>query len=144
MTDSVPPFLHRLVAAVADVEAGQLSRFLPPQDGGRPSAVLILIGDSPGTGPDLLVIERASTLRDHAGQPAFPGGARDPGDDWPAGTALREANEEVGLDPDTVEVIATLPELWLPVSNFVVTPVVAWWREPHEVGVVDYTLSRYF
>ena len=137
MTAAAPEFLQPLVRAAGRVDATELSRFVRPETGGRPSAVLILIGESPATGPDLLVIERASTLRDHAGQPAFPGGARDPGDEWPAGTALREAKEEVGLDPDSVVVLTTLPELWLPVSDFVVTPVVAWWREPHEVGVVD-------
>lgn len=93
-------------------------------------------------GPDVLLIERASTMRSHAGQPAFPGGALDPGDGDPAGpgpvrAALREATEEVGLDPTTVQVLGTLPALWLPPSGFVVHPVLAWWRAPHPVGVID-------
>jgi 8-oxo-dGTP pyrophosphatase MutT (NUDIX family) len=54
-----------------------------------------------------------------------------------AATALREANEEVGLDPATVELVDVLPTLWIPVSRFLVTPVLAWWRAPHEVGPVD-------
>ena len=73
-------------------------------------------------------------MRNHAGQPAFPGGAVDPEDADTIACALREAEEEVGLDPGTVEVVATLPTLWIPVSNFLVTPILAWWRNPHPVG----------
>jgi 8-oxo-dGTP pyrophosphatase MutT (NUDIX family) len=76
-------------------------------------------------------------MRSHAGQPAFPGGAADPGDRDATATALREATEEVGLDPDTVQVITELPTLWIPVTNFLVTPVLAWWRDPHDVGPAD-------
>jgi 8-oxo-dGTP pyrophosphatase MutT (NUDIX family) len=72
-------------------------------------------------------------MRTHAGQPAFPGGAADPGDKDPAATALREAQEEVGLDPASATVLMTLPELYIPVSRFVVTPVLAWWHAPHPV-----------
>ncbi len=88
-------------------------------------------------GPDVLLIERASTLRSHAGQPAFPGGALDPDDASPTAAALREATEEVGLDPDSVVIIAELPNLFIPVTGFVVTPVLAWWRSPHPVAPVD-------
>ena len=110
----------------------QLSRFLPPADGGRESAVLVLFGET-AAGPDVLLLQRAADMRSHAGQPAFPGGAIDPGDDGPLAAALREASEETGLDPDGVEVFATLPQLWLPPSGFVVTPVLAWWRSPSPV-----------
>ncbi len=115
---------------------GELSRFLPPPEGGRSSAVLILFGTGPA-GPDVLLIERSSHLRDHAGQPAFPGGAVDADDRGPVAAALREAAEETGLDPGGVDVLTTLPALWLPVSGFVVVPVLAWWRDPSEVGPVD-------
>lgn len=110
----------------------QLSRFLPPEDGGRTSAVLVLLGEG-ADGPDLLLIQRAADMRSHPGQPAFPGGAVDPGDTGPISAALREAEEETGLDPSGVEVFATLPDLWLPPSGFVVTPVLGWWRTPSPV-----------
>lgn len=133
---TLPHWLQPLADALPDVRPEQLSRFLPPAHGGRHSAVLILFGEGPD-GPDVLFIERAATLRSHAGQPAFPGGVQDADDDGPVAAALREAQEEVGLDPAAVDVLGTLPDLWLPPSGFVVTPVVAWWREPHEVRIVD-------
>lgn len=138
---SAPGWLDELVRALPAVRGEQLSRFLPPPTGGRHSAVLVLFGAG-ARGPDVLLIERAHTMRSHAGQPAFPGGALDPPDGDPAGdgpvnAALREAAEEVGLDPASVEVLGQLPALFLPPSGFVVHPVVAWWRAPHPVDVVD-------
>lgn len=132
----VPGWLEPLLTAVAQVRPEQLSRFLPPPEGGRDSAVLILIGEGPA-GPDVLLMQRADLLRSHAGQPAFPGGAADPGDGSPAGTALREAAEEVGVLADGVTVLAELPALYLPPSGYVVTPVLGWWHTPSEVTVVD-------
>lgn len=137
----VPSWLIQLRDALPDVRGEQLSRFQPPASGGRHSAVLILFG-ADEHGPDVLLIERAHTMRSHAGQPAFPGGALDPEDGDPTTTgpvaaALREAREEVGLDAAGVEVLGVLPALFLPPSGFVVHPVIAWWREPHPVGVVD-------
>jgi 8-oxo-dGTP pyrophosphatase MutT (NUDIX family) len=96
----------------------------------------VLFGDGP-EGPDLLLIQRASTVSSHAGQPAFPGGAVDDTDADVVAAALREAEEETGLDPSGVTVFATLPALWLPPSGFVVTPVLGWWHAPSPVGVVD-------
>lgn len=133
---AVPGWLQPLVDALPTVTGDYFSRFLPPAEGGRDSAVLVLFGEG-SDGPDLLLIERATTLRSHAGQPAFPGGAQDPDDAGPVAAALREAQEEVGLDPGSVDVLGTLPALWLPPSGFVVHPVVGWWRDPHAVRVVD-------
>ena len=102
----------------------------PPAAGaGRPSAVLILVGETAGE-PDLLIVQRSPWLRRHAGQPAFPGGAIEPADHGPVGAALREAAEEAGVDPAGVEVLAVLPELYIARSGFSVTPVLAWWHTP--------------
>jgi 8-oxo-dGTP pyrophosphatase MutT (NUDIX family) len=130
-----PEWLRPLLDAVATLDRWPLS---PPATGDDPrrSAVLILFGSGPN-GPDVLLIQRSPHLRSHAGQPAFPGGGVDPGDDGPVGAALREAREETGLDPDGVEVLATLPDLWVPPSGNLVTPVLAWWREPSEVAPAD-------
>ena len=75
-------------------------------------------------------------MRSHPGQVSFPGGSIDPGE-TAVEAALREAQEETGLDPAGVEVFGELPELWLPPSNFAVTPILGWWREPTEVTVVS-------
>lgn len=139
----LPGWLHRLSDSAASVRPEQLSRFLPPDEGGRDSAVLLLFaGDDaadPGTleGTDLLLIERSHDMRSHAGQVAFPGGRVDPEDAGPVEAALREAVEETGLDPAGVQVFGTLPAIFLPVSDYVVTPVLGWWREPSPVSVVD-------
>lgn len=106
-----------------------------PESGGGNAAVLILLAPSE-TGDDLgdvLLIQRAGHMRTHAGQPAFPGGKVDEADLSRIDTALREAQEETGLQPETVQIIAQWPELWLEPSQFRVTPVVAWWREPHDL-----------
>ena len=131
-----PAWLQPLLDAIDRLRPEQLSRYLPPEDGGRPSAVLVLFGEGPD-GPDVLLIQRADTLYSHAGQPAFPGGGTDPGDGGPAGTALREAAEEVGVDPAGVRVLAVLPALHIPVSGYDVTPVIAWWHTPCAVSPVD-------
>jgi 8-oxo-dGTP pyrophosphatase MutT (NUDIX family) len=133
-----PSWLARVVEGAVSLDARALSRQLPPPPASaRPSAVLILLADG-ARGPDLVLIERAHDMRSHAGQVAFPGGASDPGDAGPAETALREAQEEIGLDPAGVEVVAVLPALWLPPSNFAVTPVLGWWREPGDVSIVSH------
>ena len=90
--------------------------------------MLVLFGDGPD-GPDLLFTQRSDGLRLHAGQPAFPGGAIDAGDGGPVGAALREAAEEVGLDLAGVDVVGTLPEVFIERTGFRVVPVLAWWRD---------------
>ncbi|MEU8182887.1 CoA pyrophosphatase [Micromonospora sp. NPDC049044] len=133
MTRRPPEWIEPLLTRLGTARAEDFTRLTTPAEGGRESAVLVLLGEQPGVGPDVLVLQRAATLRTHAGQPAFPGGAADPEDADVRATALREANEEVGLDPTTVTVLAELPKLWIPVSDFVVTPVLAWWHDPHPV-----------
>jgi len=133
---ALPGWLQPVDDVARSVLPEQLSRFVPPPEGGRLSAVLILFGEGPA-GPDVLLIERASTLSSHPGQPAFPGGAVDDTDVDVVACALREAQEETGLDPAGVHVFGELPALFLPPSGFVVHPVLGWWREPSAVGVVD-------
>ncbi|WP_203827269.1 NUDIX hydrolase [Actinoplanes palleronii] len=136
---SLPSWFEPLLTRVESCRTEDFSTLRRPAGtAGRSSAVLVLLGESPPSadtpgGPDLLILQRAATMRNHAGQPAFPGGATDPEDADTVATALREANEEVGLNPASAEVLALLPELWIPVSGFSVTPVLAWWRAPHEV-----------
>lgn len=133
----LPDWLVPLVAALDRVTSADLSRIpLPPGVRPRESAVLILFGDG-DAGPDVLLIERAPDMRSHAGQPAFPGGAVDPGDDGPVAAALREAQEETGLDPSGVSVVRVLPDIWLPPSGFTVTPVLGYWTRPTAVRAQD-------
>jgi 8-oxo-dGTP pyrophosphatase MutT (NUDIX family) len=133
----LPPWLEPVRRAADGITAADLTQFVPPEGAEtRRGAVLLLFGEGPA-GPDLLLTERAHTMRSHPGQVSFPGGSVDADDDGPVQTALREAQEEIGLEPDGVEVFGTLPELWLPPSNFAVTPVLGWWRTESPVHVVD-------
>jgi 8-oxo-dGTP pyrophosphatase MutT (NUDIX family) len=91
----------------------------------RNAAVLICLFDQHAE-PHLVFIRRAATLRSHSGEIAFPGGSVDPADTSPASTALREAQEEIGLDPARVELLGIMPPVFTVVSNFLITPVVAY------------------
>lgn len=106
-----------------------------PRGKTRAAGVLIALTDT--AQPDVILTLRASSLRSHAGQMAFPGGRVDPGDPGPVEAALREAHEEVGLDPQLVTVLGTLPTAWVPVSGFAVTPVVGSWAGRSQLRVVD-------
>ena len=91
----------------------------------RAAALVLLFPDELGRA-HVVLTERPTGLR-HAGQVSFPGGKEDPGDDFPVGTALREALEEVGLDPDQagVTVVGHLDVVDVRVSGFMLTPVIA-------------------
>lgn len=137
---TAPGWLRPLLTALpASPLPGRLGA--QPSADGRPSAVLIAFSAgqdaaAAGRGPDVLLTARAAALRNHAGQPAFPGGRAEPGEDAVA-TALREAQEETGIDPSSVEPLARLSDITLGHSGHRVTPVVAHWHTPGPVGPVD-------
>ena len=89
----------------------------------RPAAVLVGVQDC-ADGARVVLTKRASHLRNHPGQIAFPGGRQDAGDPDLIATALREAQEEIALPPDRVQVLGTLP-MHETVTGFQVTPVLA-------------------
>jgi 8-oxo-dGTP pyrophosphatase MutT (NUDIX family) len=156
--DAAPPWLKPLVDNCHHVKRAYRRR-VPPEvlamvtaantkaaitGAKRDAAVLVLFSgpaDTPSGGlpddADLLVTVRASTLRHHAGQAAFPGGAADPGDDGPVHTALREANEETGIDTTRLQPLCTLERMFIPPSGFHVVPVLAYSPDPGPVAVVD-------
>ena len=105
----------------------------------RAAGVLVALQDAP-SGAELILTKRSSALRHHPGQIAFPGGKVDASDADPVAAALREAGEEIGLPPNTAEVLGVLGDHET-VTGFLVTPVVAQIREPFdpvpEPGEVD-------
>jgi 8-oxo-dGTP pyrophosphatase MutT (NUDIX family) len=97
----------------------------------RHAAVLILLV-ARADGVHVLLTQRTSHLKDHAGQISFPGGAVEATDRDRAQTALRETEEEVGITPDRIEVLGAMPDYAL-TSGFLVTPVVGWIVPPYAV-----------
>jgi 8-oxo-dGTP pyrophosphatase MutT (NUDIX family) len=107
----------------------QATTLIDELEGERPhakkSAILVPIFVHDGA-LSLIFIRRASTLRTHSGEIAFPGGKVDPEDHSPKMTALREAEEELGIAPERIEVLGVLKPVFTVVSNYLITPVVGY------------------
>lgn len=121
-------FWPRLARAVAEVPPERTEP--PPQ--ARTAAVLVLLEDT-DSGPSVVLTRRRRDLRSHPGQLSFPGG-RIEDDETVERAALREADEEVGLRSDSVEVLGRGPAFYIPPSRFWVVPVLGRWRAPHPLA----------
>lgn len=133
---SVPDELRERVARFDATGALARIQGARPPGGGRPAAVLILLSE-PGDGYRIVFVEKSAALRNHAGQIAFPGGTMEPDERDPVAAALREAEEEAGIDPASVDVLGALPQAHINRSGFDVTSVVGWWREPRPLVSTD-------
>lgn len=91
----------------------------------------------------IIYTRRADSVEHHKGQVSFPGGATDPGDDSPEATALREADEEIGIQPADVRILGRLGEM-VTISNFVVTPIVGVVPWPYTFKVHTIEVGRVF
>lgn len=107
-----------------------------------PAAVLVPVIERP-QGLTVLFTQRAAHLNDHAGQVSFPGGRCEPSDPSPVFTALRETEEEIGLDPARVEVLGLLPE-YRTGTGFTVTPVVGLVRPPFDLDPDSFEVAEVF
>lgn len=107
-----------------------------------PAAVLVPVIDRE-TGPTVLLTQRTAHLRDHAGQVSFPGGRCEDHDPSPEHTALREAQEEVGIEPSQVEILGRLPD-YRTGTGFVITPVVGVVRPPLNLKLDDFEVAEVF
>jgi hydroxyethylthiazole kinase-like uncharacterized protein yjeF len=120
-------FWPRLRAAMARVP---IEARTPPA-GARVGAVLVLL-EASQDGPVVVLTRRRRDLRSHPGQVSFPGGRLDPGETIEQ-AAIREAEEEIGLRADSVEVVGIGPTFYIPPSRFWVVPVLGRWHAPHEL-----------
>ena len=115
-----PRFMPRGVPGGPALRRYDRSTFPPA----RPAATLLLV--YPGAGGQLTVplTVRHADLREHAGEISLPGGMVETDDRSHAAAALREAEEEIGVDPETVTIVGHLDDVWIPVSNFELRPFV--------------------
>lgn len=114
----------------------------------RPAAVLIplfltRINEDEDFTWQVLLTRRTNSVAEHQGQVAFPGGRADPTDTTPEMTALREAHEEVGLDPTQVRILGRMGSMWT-ISNYLVTPIVGVIPWPINIQLEETEVSRVF
>ena len=124
LPDPLPAGRAELMPVFTD---GRLRPRLNPTATARPAAVLVLLFADADGDARLVLTERFSYDGHHSGEVSFPGGKAEPGDPDAAATALREATEEIGLDPVAarVRVVGRLDEVFIPVSDFRITPILA-------------------
>lgn len=132
----LPPVLDQLRRGLSDGPATAALVTGRPARQGRPAAVLVLVDTRTG-GPRIVFVEKSTTLRRHAGQIAFPGGAIEPEDGTVVAAALREAREEIALDSTGVSVLGCVPGAHVAASGFDVATVVGWWRSPSAIHAAD-------
>ncbi len=128
LPEALPEGPPALIPVLAETGGLRPRTALEAADGtSRPAAVLVLLYPGEDGEARILLTERTDRGGHHSGEVSFPGGRAEAGDADLTATALREAAEEVGLDPGQagVRVLGTLPVQWIPVSNFTVTPVLA-------------------
>ncbi|MDQ1157050.1 8-oxo-dGTP pyrophosphatase MutT (NUDIX family) [Sphingomonas sp. SORGH_AS 950] len=127
---------ERLAQAMARIPVADLltgDGDILPETAATPTAAAVLVPVTDRAEPGLVLTQRTEHLRNHAGQIAFPGGRADPGDVDLVATALREAEEEIGLSPHAVTVVG-LADRYRTVTGFEVTPV---------LGVIPPDLTLY-
>ena len=135
--------MERLRRQVVPQEDADFPRYAhSPELKPVPAAVLVPIVNHPG-GLTLMLTQRTAHLHDHAGQISFPGGRVDDGDSDRIATALREAEEETGLNPSRVEIIGRLPDYDIP-TGFRVTPIVGWVEPPFELKPDPFEVADVF
>ena len=127
LPDPLPAPAEVLMPVITTADGSLPPRVEPSGGTGRAAAVLALVYPDEAGVARIVLIERTDGGGHHSGEVSLPGGKAEPGDADLAATALREAAEEVGLEPAAagVRVIGTLEPFWIPVSDFAVTPVVA-------------------
>ena len=115
---------------------------IPPDARVTLAAVLVPLVHRPG-GVNVLLTQRTDHLRDHPSQISFPGGRVEGGDENRVETALREAEEEIGLARDRIEIIGTLPDHEMP-SGFRISPIIGWIEPPFELKLDPFEVAAAF
>jgi 8-oxo-dGTP pyrophosphatase MutT (NUDIX family) len=136
--DGAQASLLASASALVEYLASRLAASPPPPAASLPDLAMSISDEPPrqaavlvplyarGDRPYLLFTQRSATLTAHRGEISFPGGSQDPGDLTLAATALREAREELGIAPESVQILGALGPVFTVVSNYLITPIVGW------------------